>query len=167
MAVFSSTQNTTAWEGGLRYNPMTSAPLASNSGSLGPMYRSKRCVCKPCLAQTRATIICDTLSALPSLRLLQCVEPSVGLLRPGKDPGFDLSFILCRKSLSMARIKSAQTIRTKASPPPIDIVGRARQLLADRLPTQTIIQHDHQPRTRHIGRGRNLRSCQRFQYAPL
>jgi hypothetical protein len=54
-------------------------------------------------------------------------------LRPGKDPGFDLSFIFCQTSPSMAGIKSTQTIRTKASPPPIDIVGRARELLADRL----------------------------------
>jgi hypothetical protein len=52
-------------------------------------------------------------------------------------------------------------------PPPIDIVGRARHFLADRLPTQTIVQHDHQPRTLDIGCWRNPGARQRLQYTPL
>jgi hypothetical protein len=67
----------------------------------------------------------------------------------------------------MAGIKAAQTIGIKSSPPSIDIVWRARQLLADRLPTQTLIQHADQPRTLDIGCWRNPRARQQFQYAPL
>jgi hypothetical protein len=43
IAVFSSTQNTAACWGGSKYRPMTSAALASKSGSSLARYRSKRC----------------------------------------------------------------------------------------------------------------------------
>src|SRR6218665_1728282 len=43
IAVFSSTQNTTACPGGLRYSPITSAALVSKSGSLDTMCRSSLC----------------------------------------------------------------------------------------------------------------------------
>src|SRR6218665_180250 len=43
MALFSSTQNTTACAGGWRYRPITSAALVSQSGSLDTMCRSSLC----------------------------------------------------------------------------------------------------------------------------
>src|SRR5438309_8924322 len=81
MAVFSSTQNSAACCGGLRYRPMMSAALASNCGSLDAIERSNRWGRNLCLAHTRATVICDTAPSSPaSLRLDQWVDPSAGFL---------------------------------------------------------------------------------------
>ena len=60
------------------YNPMMSAALLSNSGSLLAMYRSKRCGFRRACAQIRCTVDLLTPSAAAILRQLQFVLPSSG-----------------------------------------------------------------------------------------
>src|SRR5213595_2510370 len=77
------------------------------------------------------------------------------VLSPGQNPRFELRLVLCRCTAPMPSIEPAKPILIKTPSPPINVVWRARQLFTDALPAQPIIQHDHQPRTLDIGRGRN------------
>jgi hypothetical protein len=69
--------NTAASCDACRYKPITSAALLSKSGSLEARWPSSRCGWMPCLAQMRATVMCETWpNSAASFREDQCVEPS-------------------------------------------------------------------------------------------
>ena len=137
--------------------PMISAAFASNSGSFDAMYRSRRWGFNPRLAQTRATIMCDTPSALASL------DCSSAWTRPwvfsaSRQESVPRSWPHLLPALGpMPGIQPPKPFCTKTPPLSVDVVWRARQLFADGMPTRPIIQHDDQPRSFHIRRWRKTR----------
>src|SRR5664279_369492 len=72
----SSTQTTTAFSGGCRYNPTTSRTFASSSGSVEKVNVSTRHGCSFHFRQIRATVAKETPRWVASSRADQCVTPS-------------------------------------------------------------------------------------------
>src|SRR4051812_23124450 len=85
--LFSSTDRTTAWSGGLTYSPTTSRTLSTKAGSRETLNPLIRCGFRPCSRQIFWMVVLPRPTARARLRVLQCVASggtvrSTTLVRP-------------------------------------------------------------------------------------
>jgi hypothetical protein len=76
---FSSTHSTTAWAGGLMYNPTMSRTFGTSSGSGESLHVWVRCGCRLKACQMRLMVAWLSPLAFATPRVLQCVAPRGGL----------------------------------------------------------------------------------------